>query len=216
MRPVLTRLWGARRAIGFYVVLLALGWIAGKFLLGVAIPEMRPMNEPLIHRIMMWALVVFIVSAAIPFVPGAEIGLTLLLVFGGQASPIVYTGMVGALLLSYGIARVVPLHVLSGLAGWLGLKRVAAFIVDLSDIPPQERPGFVSGRLTGRFGKGLMRNRYVVLAILLNMPGNSALGGGGGLAFLAGISGCYRFWPYLVSVLVAVAPVPLIFLLLGM
>ncbi len=215
MRPVLKRLWAARRAIGLYVGLLALGWIAGKVLLGVAIPEMRPMNEPLIHRIMMWALFLFVLAAAVPFVPGAEIGLTLLFVFGGQASPIVYTGMVGALLLSYGIARFVPLHVLSRLAGWLRLKRAADFIVELSGIPSQDRPDFMSGKISGRFGKGLMRNRYVVLAILLNMPGNSALGGGGGLAFLAGISGCYRFWPYLISVLVAVAPVPLLFLLFG-
>ena len=58
-----------------------------------------------------------------------------------------------------------------------------------------------------------MRNRYVVLALLFNMPGNSVLGGGGGIAFIAGLSGRYRFWAYLLSVLIAVAPFPLLFLL---
>ncbi|PWE29373.1 hypothetical protein DDZ14_17470 [Maritimibacter sp. 55A14] len=173
------------------------------------------MNEPLIHRLVMASLIVFILTAAIPFVPGAEIGFALLLMFGGQASPIVYAGMVGALLLSFTVASFVPLPVLSRFASLLRLKRTASFLNDLASTPLQDRANVVSGKLDSRFGNLMVKNRYIVLALLLNLPGNSVLGGGGGLAFMAGISGLYRFWAYLISVLIAVAPFPLIFLVLG-
>lgn len=215
MRPFLTRLWAARRAILFYAILLTVGWLAGHLLVGVAIPEMRPMNEPLIHRIVMSALAIFVVTAAIPFVPGAEIGFGLLLLFGGQASLLVYTGMVGALLLSYSVARLVPLSALSSFAEWLGLKKIAALCDQLAQTPADARADFISGQLSGRFSSAVMRNRYLLLIVLLNMPGNSVLGGGGGIAFLAGVSGLYSFWAFLVSVLIAVAPFPLFFLLVG-
>lgn len=172
------------------------------------------MNEPMIHRIVMTSLIVFVLAAAIPFVPGAEIGFVLLLAFGGQASPIVYSGMVGALLLSFAVASFVPLSVLSRFANRMRLRRTASLLNDLASTPAQDRACVVSAKLDSRLGKLMVKNRYVVLAILLNMPGNSVLGGGGGLAFLAGISGLYRFWGYLISVLVAVAPFPLMFLVL--
>lgn len=215
MRTLLGRFWTARRAIALYSALLAAGWIAGEFLLGITIPEMRPMNEPLIHRLVMGSLIVFLLAAAIPFVPGAEIGFALLLMFGGQASPIVYAAMVGALLLSFTVASVVPLPVLSRLATWLQLKRTAGFINELANAPLHYRADIVSRKLDGRFGSLMIKNRYLVFALLLNLPGNSVLGGGGGLAFMAGISGLYRFWAFLITVLIAVAPFPLIFLVLG-
>ncbi len=215
MRKVLNNLWTARRAIAVYGCLLAAGWLVGEYLMNLAIPEMRPMNEPMIHRIVMSALAVFVVAAAIPFVPGAEIGFALLLLFGGQAAPIVYAGMVGALILSYSAARIVPLSALGRLSRWLRLERSATYIETLAETPRNRRAEALSEMLTGRTGRALMRNRYVALAALLNLPGNSVLGGGGGLAFLAGVSGLYSFWGYLLAVLVAVAPVPLAFLLMG-
>ncbi|MCG6882612.1 MAG: hypothetical protein LJE62_02525 [Silicimonas sp.] len=215
MRKVLNSLWAARRAIAVYCCLLTVGWLAGEYLMNLAIPEMRPMNEPMIHRMVMSALAVFVVAAAIPFVPGAEIGFALLLLFGGQAAPIVYSGMVGALILSYSVARIVPLSELARLSRWLRLERSARFIETLAETPRHRRAEALAEMLTGRTGRALMSNRYVALAALLNLPGNSVLGGGGGLAFLAGVSGLYRFWGYLLAVLVAVAPVPLAFLLMG-
>ena len=215
MRSFLSRVWSLRLIIGVYVIVLAAGWVAGEFLRDIAIPEMRPMNEPLIHRIVMSALFIFVVAAAIPFVPGAEIGFALLLIFGAKASPIVYAGMVGALILSFCVGRFVPLRYISRGALWLGLKRVAEWVSEIEAIPVQDRPELLAGKLKGRFAKRMMRNRYALLAVLMNMPGNSVLGGGGGLAFLAGVSGLYRFWLYLIYVLIAVAPFPLLFLLQG-
>lgn len=215
MRTVLSRLWSVRRALAFYGALLLAGWLLGETLRDLAIPEMRPMNEPMIHRIVMGALLVYVLAAAIPFVPGAEIGFALLLLFGAQAAPLVYVGMVGALLLAFAAARFIPLAGLSSLLRWLGLRRWAAVLRDLAETPHEDRSRAVSAKLTGRVASVFLRNRYVLLALLLNAPGNSVLGGGGGLAFSAGVSGLYRFWPYLLCVLIAVAPVPLTVYMVG-
>lgn len=215
MRAFLARLWAARRAILFYAALIGAGAVSGHFLQDVVIPEMRPMNEPTIHRIIMSALVIFVLAAAIPFVPGAEIGFAMLLLFGGKAAPIVYGGMVCALVLSYGVARLVPLRALGTLVRWLGLKRIADLTRQIADTPVRDRGDLVFNKMNCRIGKSMMRNRYVVLALLLNLPGNSILGGGGGIAFMAGVSGLYGWWPYLLTVMLAVAPVPLVFSLIG-
>lgn len=213
MRAFLGRLWSARRAIAAYGVLVVLGTLVGDRLMEMAIPEMRPMNEPLIHRIVMLSLAVFILTAAIPFVPGAEIGFGLLLLFGGQAAPMVYAGMVGALLVAYCVARLVPMASLSRVFGWLGLRRVAGLIDLMAKTPEPARLELLAGKTNSAIGKLALRNRYVLLGLLLNTPGNSVLGGGGGLAFFAGASGLYRFWPFLLCVTLAVAPIPLFFLL---
>ena len=215
MRTFLGRIWALRRAIFFYVGLLLVGALAGQFFLGVAVPEMRPMNEPMIHRIVMIALFAFVVAAAIPFVPGAEIGFALLLVFGGQAAPLVYCGMVAALLLAFGVGRFVPLSWIAGFANWLRMPGMAARLEELGETLPDDRAEFLSARLSGRIGRLAVRNRYFLIVVPMNLPGNSVLGGGGGLAFSAGVSGLYRFWAFVACILIAVAPVPLAFAIMG-
>jgi len=55
-----------------------------------------------------------------------------------------------------------------------------------------------------------LRHRYLALAVLFNLPGNMLIGGGGGIALIAGMSGLYRSTNYFITVTLAVAPVPLI------
>lgn len=213
MRRVLARLWKVRRAVVFYGLLILGGWVLSTAFQNHLIPGMRPMNEPAIHRFVMGALVAYVVTAAIPFVPGAEIGFALLLVFGSQAAPLVYAGMVGALLLAYGTARLLPPGPIARALHWLHLDRAAQLILELNACSPQQRLRLVEDLIPARFARGLLRNRYILLALALNIPGNSLIGGGGGLAFIAGLSGLFAFWPFLLVILCAVAPVPLLFLL---
>ncbi len=212
MRKILDAAWNARRILVLYLLLLVGGWLFGEAIKSFALPEMRPMNEPLIHRIVMGAFIAFIVAAAIPFVPGAEIGFALLLLFGAQAVPLVYLGMVGALMLAYCAARLLPAPALSGVLRWLGHRRAADLVSALNAADPEQRSRMLADLMPSRFGQTLLRNRYVVLLLALNLPGNSLIGGGGGLAVLSGLFG---FWPYLGTVLIAVAPVPLFFLLMA-
>lgn len=211
MRSILNALWRARKAVIFYAILLAGGFLLGHALRDIALPEIRPSNEPMIHKIIMTALALFVVAAAIPFVPGAEIGLALLLIFGGQAAPVVYAGMVAALTLSYVLARITPPIRLAGLLRWLGLIGAADLLTDLSSASGAVREARLIELLPHKARGKITKNKYLLLAALLNLPGNSVLGGGGGLAFAAGMSGAYPPIPYLLTVLIAVAPVPLFF-----
>jgi hypothetical protein len=63
--------------------------------------------------------------------------------------------------------------------------------------------------LPRRVAPHLLRHRYLLLALLFNLPGNAVLGGGGGIAALAGLSGVFATAPTALTIALAVAPVPL-------
>ncbi|WP_305969881.1 MULTISPECIES: hypothetical protein [unclassified Mameliella] len=211
MRALLTTLKTYRRALLIYGLLLLGGWLLADLLRGVTLPEMRPMNEPLIHRMVMLALAVYVVTSALPFVPGAEIGIALLLIFGGAAAPLVYGGMLTALVLSFALARLLPPHVAAAGFRKLGLGRFALLLEDLRATPPEARAAWLARQAPGRFTRLAVRNRYLLLIALINTPGNSLIGGGGGIAFLAGVSGLFAPTRFVAAVAIAVAPLPLVF-----
>lgn len=214
MRQILDGCRARWPAILLYLLLLAGGWTLAETLRGVVIPEMRPMNEPLIHRLVMSALLLYVVTAAIPFVPGAEIGFALLLIFGAPAAPLVYGGMVGALFLAFTIARFLPADWIDGALRRLRLTGSAELLERFRNVGRKERLDFLAAQLPGRVAPIALRNRYLLLALLINTPGNSLLGGGGGLAMAAGLSRLFAPVPYAITVLIAVAPIPLAIVIL--
>lgn len=58
-----------------------------------------------------------------------------------------------------------------------------------------------------------MRFRWLALALLINMPGNTVIGGGGGIAMAVGYSRTFTYPAFLTCAAVAVAPVPALVLL---
>jgi hypothetical protein len=78
-----------------------------------------------------------------------------------------------------------------------------------------ERARFIAENAPARWVPFLLRHRYIALALLINTPGNVVLGGGGGIAFAAGASRLFSTGGFLVTIVLAVAPVPLAFLLFG-
>ncbi|MFT5275990.1 MAG: hypothetical protein ACI9J2_002531 [Saprospiraceae bacterium] len=60
-----------------------------------------------------------------------------------------------------------------------------------------------------------VRQRYIALILLINLPGNIVIGGGGGIAVIAGFSGIFKLSGFLIAISIAVAPVPMAFLYLG-
>lgn len=60
----------------------------------------------------------------------------------------------------------------------------------------------------------LVDHRDLALIAVLNMPGNALIGGGGGIALVAGMSGMFRPDRYLLAVAIAALPIPL-FMLAG-
>jgi hypothetical protein len=61
----------------------------------------------------------------------------------------------------------------------------------------------------------LLRFRYLALAVAFNIPGNYLVGGGGGIALMAGVSRLYSVPGFLFTIALSVAPVPLAVLFFG-
>ena len=73
----------------------------------------------------------------------------------------------------------------------------------------EERLSHLTERLPQWARPVIGTGRYLLVAVLLNLPGNALIGGGGGIAFIAGFSRLYAPMLTLVTFAVAVLPVPL-------
>jgi hypothetical protein len=203
---------GRLAALG--VALLALGvmgsWIGGQH------PFEIPSEHAQVFDAMVWAaLLSYVLAMALPFVPGIEIGLVLMMVLGDEGIVLVYAATQVALLLSFTLGRWVPVHWAGAAFRWLGLERAARLLQAMESIPPTERAAVFARRLPGRWGEALARHYGVAVALLLNLPGNAVIGGAGGIGFIAGMSRAIPPVRYLVLVAVATTPVPLFLLLRG-
>ncbi len=194
-----------------YIGLVVAGILAGPGLASLVEYDLRPSNQADIHRMVLIAIAIFIVTAAVPFVPGAEIGLALLVVLGAGIAPLVYLAMVAALLLAYLAGRLIPVRTTAAGLGAIGLQRASALMLQLDALDTDARLKSLSDTMPRRFVPFLLRHRHLLLVLAFNLPGNTVLGGGGGIALAAGLSRLYSTAGFLVTVMVAVAPVPLLF-----
>ena len=196
------------------VALLALGvmgsWMGGQH------PVEIPSEHAQAFDAMVWAaLLSYVLAMALPFVPGIEIGLVLMMVLGDEGIVLVYAATQIALLLSFTLGRWVPVHWAGAAFRWLGLERAARLLQAMESIPPTERAAVLARRVPGRWGATLARHYGVALALLLNLPGNAVIGGAGGIGLIAGMSRAIPLVRYLALVAVATTPVPLFLLLRG-
>ena len=192
-----------------YGGLLLGGWFAGNWLETVALIDVLPQNESHVHAMIMLSIAAFVVASAMPFVPGAEIGLALIFVFGAKIAPLVYAAMVTALALAFICGRLVPLTAAARFFGFLGFERMHDLLGRLAGLDSDQCLKVLLSEAPERLVPTLLKHRYLALLVLLNLPGNSIVGGGGGIAFTAGISRLFSFPRYLATMLFAVAPVPL-------
>ena len=56
----------------------------------------------------------------------------------------------------------------------------------------------------------LLRHRYFVFGVAINTPGNMLIGGAGGIAMVSGISRLFNFGTFVLAVMIAVSPLPVI------
>ena len=171
--------------------------------------ELRPSNEDVVNRVITISAFLYAGLLALPFVPGAEIGLALLMAFGPPIAFLVYTCTVAGLCLSFLMGRFVPLKVLKTLADAINLSRLAGLLEQLEPMARKDRIDFLLS-LDDRFAPILLRYRYVGLALLFNLPGNFLIGGGGGIGLIAGMSGIYSVSGFMATVMIAVSPVPIL------
>lgn len=154
-------------------------------------------------------LIVYAVLIAVPFVPGIEIGIALLVFRGETVAPFVYLATLAGLALAYGAGQCLPDRWLHRLFQDLRLHRACRLIERIAPMSRADRLVALESALP-RWAHALTgRGRYVLLAVLLNIPGNGLIGGGGGLALLAGLSRVFHPGWTVLTIGLAVLPVPL-------
>ena len=95
------------------------------------------------------------------------------------------------------------------------VRALAEMLRQIEPLPREDIPEFLAGKSKNRYLGALLQYRYLALAVLLNVPGNFVIGGGGGIALMAGISRLYSLPGILIAVAIAVAPVPLAVTIFG-
>lgn len=195
-----------------YICLVVLGITIGHWMTGHLEIDIHhsPETDAWWHRVVLITFFTYVVLMTLPFVPGVEVGLALLVIFGGEMALLVYLGTVFALICSFVMGRVVPERAVLWTLAFLHLRRAHEFVSRLQSLPAQERLRFLLEASPARSLTWLLRFRLVAIAILLNLPGNALIGGGGGIGMAAGMSRLFSFPSYLLTVCIATAPVPLL------
>ena len=210
IQSAVTRRW---LLFALYGALIVLGAGLGRQLLEIAWPYFHPAHGASLRWMIAAAVVVYIGVMAVPFVPAAEIGFTLLLLFGAEVALLVYLSTVLALMLPYLIGRAVPPDLCARALGFFGLRRASDLAQQLAALDTNARLELLLAQAPARFVPTLLRHRYLALAVALNLPGNTLLGGGAGIALCAGICRLYPSHGFVVAVAIAVAPMPIAFAL---
>ncbi len=205
--------WRALSLLLLCALGLAIAIRGGAFDLGGVQALLAAMSSAEVEtRSLITLTLVYAVALALPFVPGMELGLLLMVAFGPRGVLLVYAATLLGLSLSYAAGRLLPIR--PSLPPSEGAN---ALSTDAQGSTTQLRRLFSRNRLTHRRHLRLMgwlaAHRYLALAISLNLPGNVVIGGGGGIAWLCGLSGQYRFGRFLITIAIAVSPVPILVLL---
>jgi hypothetical protein len=199
--------WVAKAAA--FTVLLVVASQVDEWVLGVLGFHLSPATEPLLHQIIMLAIAAYIVLMVIPFCPGIEIGLGLMMVFGADIVPLVYGATVVALLLAFLAGRHLPASTIINGFDRLRMHRARDLIARLEPLDREARLALLRGSSKRRWIDALLRCRYVALGLALNTPGNIVLGDGGGIALAAGFSRLFTLRAFLLTIVIAVSPAPI-------
>ena len=197
------------------VAVLVLANFAWHWFSDASLFEIDPKNREAVRQVIMMSAALYAVLLAIPFVPGVELAVGLIVMFGPDVVWLIYGCTLLGLTLSFVIGNLVPITVLIRMLEMVRLKRAAALMRSVAPMKRSERLEFLLARAPNRFVPVLLKNRYVALALLINLPGNFLIGGGGGIAMVAGLSRLFSVVGFVATVAIAVLPVPLAAYLFG-
>lgn len=213
----------SRAGVGFFrrsrllsvaAIIIALnlggGWLAAQLNL-----QVWPQHSDIMELLTVASVVVYILAMALPFVPGIEIGLALMLLFGAGGILLVYLCTQAALALSFLLGRLVPARSIAAVFQRLGMHRARQLMVDLDRTPSVQRLQYLTKRVRGGWVRAVLGHRHLALIVALNLPGNALIGGAGGIGMIAGMSRLFAFPRYLLLIAAATTPVPLFLLLTG-
>ena len=175
--------------------------------------QIWPEYLEIVDRAVLIAVILYIGLMATPFLPGIEVGLALMMILGPKGVLVTYVCTLIALMISFSIGRIFPTHLLVSLLRWLNLTRAEALLESFCATPPEKRLDFLAEKAPAQTVPALLKRRYLLLALLLNLPGNALIGGGGGIGMIAGISRLYSFPKYVLLISLAILPGPILVLL---
>ncbi len=186
-------------------------WIRGE--LGIAEKFLAYARGEWGRGVLIGGGILYILLLSLPFVPGVELGILLMCVFGKEGIVFVYGSTVAGLSLAFLFGRLIPRR-------WIdaGLERLqnsrscstrSDELEKMADCISAE-----PAQTASRFKSLVLKYRYLTIAILVNLPGNYILGGGGGISIVCGASRRISWRGFLVTIILAVSPVP-IFVYLG-
>lgn len=184
--------------------------IGGSWLVRQVDFQIYPRHEPILHILLLSLVGLYILLMALPFMPGVEVGLALMMILGSKGVVLVYACTLVALSISFMVGRVVPCHVICSFLNWLHFDRACSFVERLEPLNEQQRLAFLLEHAPSRVVPFLLNHRYLTIAALFNLPGNALIGGGGGIGLVIGMSKIIPFYAYILLLAIAIAPVPLI------
>ena len=191
------------------IVLIALLAWGLHLLLGWASEQAQAGNGQVRFWVLVVSLLAYAVLMAVPFVPGVEVGLTLMAMEGPWIAPWIYLATLAGLTAAFAVGDCLPYAHLHRVLADLKASRVCRFIERVQPLNRQDKLHLLQDRAPRWLRPLVSRYRYVLLAALINLPGNAFIGGGGGLLFLAGFSRLFQPVATLLTIALAVAPVPL-------
>ena len=153
--------------------------------------------------------IIYILLLSLPFVPGVELGILLMCVFGKEGIVFVYGSTVAGLSLAFLFGRLIPrpwidlgLEILQNSTSCSARSDELENMADCISAKRKTIPSWLKSFV--------LKYRYATIAILVNLPGNYILGGGGGISIVCGASRRISWRGFLLTIVLAVSPVPIL------
>lgn len=197
-------------AVFVYLALIVFEWVSAQ-----AMTLEGPAQSTAMIGILAIALVGYAVLIAIPFMPGVEVGIVLLLMQGATIAPFVYLATLAGMFTAFCVGQFVSLDWLHGVFRDLRLIRACRMLDRIKNTPRDERLNGLAERLPRWLSWVAVDYRYITIALLINLPGSIAIGGGGGIMMLAGLSRLFQTAKMFLTLAIATAPIPLVVWIMG-
>lgn len=155
--------------------------------------------------------VVYIFLLSIPFFPGVELAWLLIMLFGKEAVIMIYIFTICGLSLSFAFGRRFEK---SWFTSGLDIQALEIqFNERFEKIKRKVNELLPSAFLTFKPKNSRLKPQYFILALLINLPGNTIIGGGGGIALLCGLNRSFSWKGFIATIALAISPLPILLFL---
>jgi len=138
-----------------------------------------------------------------------------LMIQGAEAAPLVYTATLLGMLLAFSIGQFISLDWLSARCDTFRLFRFCMLIQQIKAKPQEDRLLSLEKRLPRWLAPIMIKYRYLTIAAIINTPGSIAIGGGGGIMLVAGLSRLFKTRWMVLTIALATLPIPLAVWVMG-